>query len=558
MPGVSRATARNERGQWLLDLDFGGRTFRFPTLAADVPRTKGDEGRYDAGLADFSLGSSLGATASVGLTIDTGIPLQQERMNWALMVAQGIDLEERPGILRRWFPGQTLEEARVWLIGTTINANYADPDAHPGRLTISLERRPLAGRTIPGPQERVDNETFPSRGGVLVIDETIIGAAYPLIIGAPGTREGQSFGDPVVPALMAELSVLGTDDRLVISREEIQAKAVQLYDIDAPANEIRTVDTMLDKLGQKVSFIDFVGATLVAASGTKYYVGMLADGGDTYGGGALDPRTGRLVRGGADVISFLLQLNGTAVDFGRMAALEPELNGYLFDAFINTPIVAFEWLQKNILPLLPVIERQGEFGLYYDVERWEARATDVTVRLDADSGAVHRIAPIVKRQQGEIYNEFTIEFAPRLATTRYTQRLILTAQDLVLSELNQTLSDTRVVGDLRCALSQRKFEKVKPAPPIQTSAVWEPATALKILRDRASRDALPKRVTVYQGGAELEYVVEGAIALVIDTKRGAHLPGNIARVDNVQVGDGTTVLSVTLLDDPLEVKRALG
>ena len=556
MPGVSREIARNKRGIWLVEIDLG-RPMRFALEAVDIQTRSSGTVRYFAGLADFSLGSSVGAEASVGVTIDAGESVRGDRLNWATLVAKGIDLEERPAVLRRWFPGQLLEEARVWLRGRTTAAEYSGPESPSGRLTISIERRPTKGNTIPSEQERVDATTWPVNGGAS-IDDAVLGATYPLILGAPGHNPGGAFGDPAVPALYVEVQSAGNDDRLLISTGRIEADAVQLYDETnvPPLRVKRTVKTMTDKLGRTVSYVDLLPPfALNGTEGTKYYVGFQADGGLVYGGGVVDPRTGRLVRGLVDLIEYMLRRNGTAVDYGRMSSLRSRLGTYVFDGFINTPTSPFEWLRREVLPLVNLIEREGELGLYYDHEVWDADETDVTVRFDVDQRAVSMTAPLVLRRQAEIYNQFAIEYAPFLATGRYLRRRILGGDNGIVATLDDpgVGVDSRVVSDLRCSLSQRRYG-LRPAPPIRSAVLRDDATALRILRDRAARDALPKRVTQVTGGTDLEWVNEGAIGLLINTEAG--LPGNVCRVDNVTVGNGLTVCDLTLLDDPIQSPRS--
>ena len=561
MPGVSPALARSTKGVWLLDIDLG-RTLRFAESPVDVTNRAGDVLHYSAGLGEFTLGTSIGAEASIGFSIDAGEGVRREPLNWAILVAEGIDLEERPAVLRRWFEGQVLEEARVWLRGRTKNAEYSGEDVPASHLAISVERRPTKGNTIPGPQERVDFTTWPVTAGT-TIDDTILGASYPLILGAPG-HSPTGVPDPAVPALYVEIKAAGNDDRLIIAGSRIQASGIQIYDQsnEPPVHTFRTVKTMQDKLGRTVSYIDLLSPGAIGAvPGAKYYAGFQADGGGLYGGGVVDPRTGRLVRGMIDVIEYMLVRNGTTVDFGRMANLRSRWNSYFFDSFINNPINAFDWLRREVLGLVNLVEREGEHGLYYAPEIWDATEQDVTVRFDVDKGAWRQTAPLVLRRQGEIYNEFTIEYRPFLPSGRFLSRRILTGDSGVLGDPSDVNvgTDSRVIADLRCALSQRRYRTadnrtgVRPAPPIRASSVRDDVTAVKLLKDRAARDALPKRVTQVTAGPEWEWVEEGTIALIINTESG--LPGNICRVDNVTVGDGLTVCDLTLLDDPIQLDR---
>lgn len=564
MPGVSRETARNARGIWLVEIDVG-RTFRFALQAVDVETRSSGTVRFFAGLADFTLGTSIGAEASVAITIDAGEGVRGDPINWAELVAEGLDLEERPARLYRWWPGQLLEEAQLRLRGSTNSVEYGDPQATAGRITLSIERRPTKGTTIPSEQERVDSTTWPVSGGAS-IDDAILGATYPLILGAPGHNPALGVPDPAVPGLFVEVRAAGNDDRILISTGRVQALAVQLYDMtnQPPLTVKRTVKVMQDKLGRTISYVDLLPPfALAGIEGTKWYIGYQADGGLVYGGGVIDPRTGRLVRDAITMIEYLLLRNGTTVDLGRMEALRSRLGTYFFDGFINMPSNPFDWLRKEVLPLLNLVEREGEFGLYYGHEIWDARAGDINVhlRFDVDQRAVQSTAPLVLRNQSEIYNQFSIEYAPHQATGRFLRRRILGGDNGIVANLDDpgVGVDSRVLSDLRCSLSQRRFpnpdnpKKIRVAPPIRSSVIRDDITAVRVLRDRAARDAIPKRVTQVTGGPEFEWVEEGAIGLYINAAHGC--PGNICRVDNVTVGAGVTVIDLTLLDDPIQTAR---
>ena len=72
---------------------------------------------------------------------------------------------------------------------------------------------------------------------------------------------------------------------------------------------------------------------------------------------------GSLTRGG-DVLQWAMLRSGQRVDVGAFANMAALLNSYQFSGYINDPAMyAWEWLQGNILPLLPVGIRMGPNGL---------------------------------------------------------------------------------------------------------------------------------------------------------------------------------------------------
>jgi hypothetical protein len=176
---------------WLVDLQIGGRIYRYAQQELDVTTNAGATLHYSSGLGalDLSGGSALtmgDASASFDVTA---------LEDWALLASRGLQLDGGHGVIRRWTEGTTYERARVMLRGFISNPQYGflgEP------LSVTVSRQPrLQASQLPHPRMIVDSSTWSEPASIAV------GVAYPVVIGAPGHTES-STPIPCVPVPQAQ------------------------------------------------------------------------------------------------------------------------------------------------------------------------------------------------------------------------------------------------------------------------------------------------------------------------------------------------------------------
>jgi len=541
MPLVSET--RGRQGVWLLEMVIGGEAFRFATQPITIIDRDGLAYEFAPGLAEFAWSYAGPAiAASVGVTVRSDV-------DWAQMTARAIPIERAPAVLRRVFPDQILEDALIIVDGLIIQAEYGATDE---ALTITVAARPIEqSEIIPGALQRVDASTWPV--SLDSFDDGIEGAAYPIVIGSPG-NVGSGTPQPAVPALMVDYRAATQTSKVMIAGHVVDASSVTLWDLtETPASESRPVATTPDLLGRTVSHVDFVAATFTSAADREWYTGWA----DTARGILSDDRSAG-IRGAGEVARVLLdRFTSIKVDRGRMKAEGDRLDEYKIDTYINAPARVYDWVAKHIRDALPVLELRSNEGLYLRHLDWRATRTDVIAHLDADGAALERVSP-VRTMAEPIANEITVEFRRQAGSSRYGARRIITARPGQLQQVDPSLTfadDTRIFGDLRCLQSQSLFG-LKPAL-IRLPQVWDAATALMIGMDCAARKALPKRVTDYEGGPELEALEPGQVVSVTDSE--IHWQDLIGIVWDVQIGQGPRVtVTVVLVDNPIQNARQTG
>jgi hypothetical protein len=115
--------------------------------------------------------------------------------------------------------------------------------------------------------------------------------------------------------------------------------------------------------------------------------------------------------GGGDLIVWALDSLGMDFDRSAFEAVRPILNEYKFAGYINDiGIKIYEFLQKYIIPFLPVTLTTGAGGVYPVIDH---RNTELFLspRISLEANATfERISPVTPRQS-EIINELTVQYA---------------------------------------------------------------------------------------------------------------------------------------------------
>jgi hypothetical protein len=281
-----------------------------------------------------------------------------------------------------------------------------------------------------------------------------------------------------------------------------------------------------------------------------------------FGGGVLTHR-GELLRGAGDVVEWVLRNYYLGpVDRARTAAARDQLNAFKVDTWIAEQVNAWEWLQREILPLLPVEMREGNDGIYPAVVRFDLTEADVVMSLREGENASRTGA--VSFSAGEIANEFTVLYQPigsgaeewrsrrvvtgnsKLVPTRIAPQGLLDA--VVPDFLTLVSDDPRVTSHPLCIASQARHGV--RAKEIKAWAVWDDTTAVRIAQSLADRYAWRRRRVAYdvEDGERLEI---GSAVVVTDPAMG--WADVLAVVADLTPGAVMTSVDLLILDDPVRV-----
>jgi hypothetical protein len=547
-----RTQVYNGAGVWLLELDLGGRIARFGTEAATVEHADGSVDKYTEGL---DVGTLPRSATSATLRIDAN-----GSIDWAELVARGMDLGAVRGTLRRWFDGQVLEQAEVRFTGPISGAEWGAADEV---FVCTLANEPWRDRTmIPSVEMTFDENTWPVTANY-ELDEPAYGQTYPVPIGRPGAASWDSFFNlfksgtviPACPAYLAEYSEgahLVLSSKAVFAGMEVHATEAMLFDASDGICELVAVQTTTDLRGRRVSYVDFTTCTLVRAiRGHEYYVAFPPGQGGIYN----RDRSGYL-RGAGELICYLLGeglsriVDGARVkfpvDIGRQEAQRPYLDRFLVDGVINRATDVDAWIRGHLASMLPIEWVEGGGGGYWLAWRYDATAEDAVMHLDAGKRQVRRLTNLTAPETQ--YTAFRVEYGHGKDGVFWRRRLLTGAT---------SSTDPRVRPSYVCELAQRRQRERLGGDGIvewvhRSEMLQDDATADRIVEIRALQDALPPIPVAYEGGPELEALERGDVVTLTDPE--VYLDGHVALVDDLVPGD-RVVVNLKILTNPLLVDR---
>lgn len=509
-------------GRWLLIWDLGGFQLRACEGEEDVTI---DEEVYGPWLRVDALGR--GAE-----TAQPSVQGWEPEGGWAAYWSTHGPPEERQATLYWHRDGQTLQQARKVLDGVTDDVQY-------GGVGEAIDFRL---RRVAGGQELMP----PATAAVTTSDwstaaEAALGKNPPIIFGFPGSRASNTL--PAVPALY--VSVGGTPF-LAVAQGSIAATTCTVSRVSGGIGTYSewtgAAVTEVTRSGRTVSVIQ--GSTGAPASfhvdDGEYYVAFDED--DATHGGVAN-WDGSVRRGAADVMLWVLeQYSSIDIDRARWAREADWLNAYKVDTYVDSPILPLEWIERALLPYLPVRLRQGRNGLWLQPQRYAATAAQVVRHLSVERGQIRRAGRIGRRDP--VYTRYSVSY--RYGRGRfYGQRTLGPLPGI----LNQTPGgfDVRELGRLDLRLAELRFG-VRQAPLIECDITWDNATATRILQDQADQYGWPKRAIQYVGSLDLDTIEPGQFVQVSDAEIGA--ADVIALVEEVTVSREEVVLDLTMLDRP--------
>lgn len=535
---------------WLLDLDVGGRTYHFSADAVDVATHSGEVLAYEPGLGALEVTRGEDPT-TVAIVLATG------GVDWARLVSRGLDLATCTAILRRWYEGQVLEEARVIVAGRVTEPTYGSVHEP---LEFSVERVGWdETATVPPPAAVIDTRTWPLAGQVdllgnpaeLAPDEAVIGAVYPWPFGRPamaanGTFWGATVGSfnltgPGSPAYLAELGPGVLTERLsklVFAGFEIEATEVHITNAtggprDTGNSEVLPVRYTNDRLGTRVAYVSANDAiTLRMTAGCEYWVTWH----DTRGGGKLNDAGTGLMRRAGEISSFLLRSAGRPVAVGRMAGTA--LDNFLLDFALTDPITPESWIQEHLGAFLPLVQRECAEGIWFDLWRYDATEVDVEAHLTVGERGVERTSGVTYTPLDEIVNRITFKYAPVLGGEP--------AKTITITGSGTPDLEADELGSRVCQVSEARYG-VRPIT-VECMVIADDGSATLAATALATWRALPRRRVSVSGGLDLDVLDVNSVVSFTDAE--LYLSREIAIVRSITLGLTSVSLELELIDPP--------
>ena len=372
LPSWAQLTTGDVRGArlyWLLDLHWAGRTYHLSTDNVTAPT--GDAGAdvgYHAGMDPLDsitdeimlLSDTPGSkVADLAVYLSPGESV-------ATRIAEGHQLGSMTGQLHLWAEGA---DSFVTVIdGVARGASWYDDESP---ITFTLEESPSADVSLwPQLWATIDATTWAAH------DPDVRGEYYPTVIGSPGRPAAGTLPPDGTPAYLI-VTTVGSQTLLLSDGDIIGSGAapdVTIYSESDGSSEAFTASLSEDGRGRMVSVVDVSAATTITITAGDTYWAIWDS--DTNHGIVGDDKAAALT-GAGDVLIWMLRKSSVRWDRGRVYAARGFLNKYQIDTFIQAApderISPWEWVQSNLLPILPVSARIGPGGVYFVI--WDYFAT---------------------------------------------------------------------------------------------------------------------------------------------------------------------------------------
>lgn len=534
---MATTTDKTGRRAWiLLDLDVQGRVYRFTNAPSTqvVTDAKGATFAYSPGLDDMTLERrSDSTTTSLSLTINA-----QQEVSWAKMLERGHVLERSRALVRRFFEGQILDVANVWIRGRVVSPAWGN-DTEP--LSFTVERLRREAGVIPTDGMQISATTWPVAAST-VTDAAILGAWYPMVYGTPSGA--------MTPAYMVEFKASALNDsKLMIAGHAVGATTVTLHDVKGAQSGTTAVIETTDLLGRTISYVDFNTVSFAPEEDREYRIAWdqgaagvgqgYKEGGTTYDG------AGEIMRHWAKTWSDL------DIDDGRFAANLASLNQYRLATVITEQRATWDVIDEA-LALLPVEWTEsaaGEYPALWNIGSTADDATGALIDCTRVTGRYTR-SSAVQSTGGPIANRFTLQYGVGGAQTTQQSTVTVGSGNNLLGELDTT---DGAIPNARCAISERIFGR-RPAPTVKTEIISDAATAALICHQWALLYSLPRRSMSVEGDLSLDEHPLNAVVLV--TATDVNITAELATVRGKSYAGDVVTLDLLLLDSPLTKTRA--
>jgi len=520
--------------EFLLAVTVAGREFYFSTRPLTVPTETGSivyrgglAARWTDALNLFNYSPTL-----LAIPLEIIFPVDV-----AELVARGFNLWRGVGELSLWVEGRTYEERIVLMRGSMVEPTYG---ALNEPVKFSLEANGFQDTSLVlGPTQRVlAGVTWPSP-----IDSE--NAYYPIVFGTPGAYSDLTGGMlyvPGSPALVVE-NPAGNDYLAVIAAHPVQATEVVISNSSkAGVAWGATVTLETDDLDQQVSIASYTTGGFDYDVGDQlqviwYDTTVGAPTGALWNDHHTAPRTGA-----GELINYFLRRSTLETDAGTWRSIASELDQqFKFSGYVNEPCSAWEYIDDNFLPLLPVsVYATGE-GISVSYWRREAIASDIVGTVSTGGGAA-RVGPITYEKQ-EILNDIRLSYA-------------LSLQDRSHKMTRGVVGDreTFPADDVGRVLFSSSFSRASylsfgtHAETITSDVVYETATATNVLEWMHRAAAFPHRVVRYDVPIRLGFLRRGNLILLTDHE--VHMEDQVCIVRDVSWIDGRPRLTLLIMADP--------
>ena len=355
-------------------------------------------------------------------------------------------------------------------------------------------------------------------------NSSAIGQGYPIVIGSPGSSTA-----PAVPGYVS--SAAGAQAWLIASGARASG-SVRVWGNSATssptptmvaASSTSTLEAATDGYGSPVTRAEIDPAAL----GLDYSDGVVFA--TSWTGAAGLP-------GGAGSLLQLIATASTArLDVGSFGGCVSFLDRYRFDGYFDQRAPAFALMSAQFLPLLPAAIASGADGAGLVIWPWIDGAHHAVSHLVEGPGFA-RASRVTYR--GEPLSSVVMSYGYDIARSSYSRRMTITPD--VSAHARHAMMTAGDSGEL---------------VEIESRMIWDEASAARMLADRVTQLAMPRREVSYiadparyGSGAARELQIGMAVDLTDDGLRFSRRAAVVSVIERSAV---SLRITCTLRDDAL-------
>lgn len=469
-----------------VEFEYAGKMHRYSTNHVIVPSNDGDL-EYLPTIRDFDyLDSADILTVDVEANVvSMGLVFQDIDVLQTIaegQVLEGVDAEFFYVLIKNDSCINTFESRVVLYRGQIQEPVYGDPSDLDNFVSFSVESQPYTSERLLLDAGMVIDDRFTDPD-----TDTATGKPYPVTFGYASTAD-----DVFTAPAYCFKKYDSHNARFMIAGHTVEATQAAIQD-DSYNSATKSIQTDTDGEGNIYSYIEIVPSDNVAMPGhstsgeSREWWVYLNEGGylNPYGDGSLS-------RGG-DICRWALHRSGQSVDDGSWANLSVILNQYTFAGYINdAEITAFEWLNGNILPFMPVSMQMGPKGIRPIItELWALTFVSTVYSIEVgDDKQCQQVSPVsTLRNTSDLSNDISLKYAKR--------------------GHDQSMSLTMTVESNLAKQSQNKYGR-RPRV-LEADYIYDDGTAAKVVMDKIRALSTPLQTVDIVAPSELGWLQVGDV-----------------------------------------------
>jgi len=458
--------------RWLLSLKIGRTVYRIADSAVSVESAEFGPLQYLSGLVSVDV--SIELATEPGAAEEMSIPIQLRF----------------PGDLAAlWFAGVPIHLATAelailpsggsWETRTVVMDGLLDLEelALPGQ-TVRAQLSPELSEddlgTILDPERRVGPKTQPLALSPLQTITSCYGRWYPMPFGRPG------LGAPGSPAF--QLRTSGARYEVMVAGGFVPSTTVDLIDGGNHTGS-DTLAQLTDGLGQTyTSFTTNAGGPGddPTDGGDKIFVAW------PEAGAIPDPYDGTLWTKATSHLRWMAERSTIQYDLGSIISAADVLDRYRIDGFWDDQGKPSEFIEDELLPILPLSLAPGPGGHFFTLLRRPPIEHECIDHLTVGQDCWQVGRPKLVKPRSDLSSSVRVEYAYSPVSEGYGSSISLSAEEVLYSQTGSAARDTTTH---RSGLFEANPSGGESK--ISSRFVWRDSTAGLIAADEVVRAAVP-------------------------------------------------------------------